>query len=268
MRFFKLALTYLRIGIANEFQYRINFFIQLLQSGIGLGVGLIGLGLVFNYTSSLNGWTRPELLAVLGVYTLMGGIIQMTIQPNMERLIEEIHLGTLDFTLTKPADGQVLVSVREVRIWRTVDVIVGIVLLGFASSEMQTTACPACGTFNLLQILAFILVLFLGGVMIYAFWLILTSVAFWVVRVDEMVNLFEGIYAAGRWPVGIYPNWLQFGLTFIIPVAFAVTIPAEAITGRLTLASVAGALGLSILLLGLSRIIWRLGLKHYSGASA
>ena len=32
---------------ANELQYRVNFFIQLLQSIIALAVGLIGLGLVF-----------------------------------------------------------------------------------------------------------------------------------------------------------------------------------------------------------------------------
>ena len=48
-----------------------------------------------------------------------------------------------------------------------------------------------------------------AAVMIYCFWLMLTTTAFWIVRVDEMVNLFEGMYAAGRWPVGIYPSWLR-----------------------------------------------------------
>jgi len=32
-----------------------------------------------------------------------------------------------------------------------------------------------------------------------------------------MVNLFQGVYAAGRWPVGIYPDWLRVGLTFLVP---------------------------------------------------
>ena len=31
MRIIKLAWSYLRIGIANEMQYRVNFFIQLLS---------------------------------------------------------------------------------------------------------------------------------------------------------------------------------------------------------------------------------------------
>jgi ABC-2 type transport system permease protein len=108
----------------------------------------------------------------------------------------------------------------------------------------------------------------LGTVMLYCFWLMLTSVAFWVVRVDEMVNLFEGVYAAGRWPVTIYPGWLRYTLTFLIPVAFAVTIPAEALTGRLTIGTLLGAVALTGLLVVLARLVWRLGMKNYSGASA
>ncbi len=268
MNIFKIAWTFLRIGIANELQYRANFFIQLLQSLISLGVGLVGLSMVFSYTSQLNGWSRPELLAVMGVFTLMGGVIQSAIQPNMERLANEIQQGTLDFALTKPADGQVIVSVREFRFWRLVDVAVGLVVIGIAIREMHSSSCATCVQLGILQILAFILALILGGIMVYCFWLILSSVAFWVIRVDQIANLFEGIYAAGRWPVSIYPQWLQLGLTFLVPVAFAVTIPAEALTGRLTALNLLGALGLAVGLMLLARLIWRLGIKHYAGASA
>lgn len=182
MNVFKLAWTYLRIGIANEVQYRVNFFIQILQSLISLGTGLIGLTLVFNYTTSLNGWSRPELLAVMGVYTLMGGVIQSAIQPNMERLTDEIQRGTLDYALTKPADSQVIVSVREFRFWNLVDVVVGIIVIGFAMNELGAAL-------SILQMAAFVLVLVLGGVMIYCFWLILSAVAFWIVRVNDIANL-------------------------------------------------------------------------------
>jgi ABC-2 type transport system permease protein len=86
--------------------------------------------------------------------------------------------------------------------------------------------------------------------------------------VDEIVNLFQGVYAAGRWPVSIYPKWLRVGLTFIIPVAFAVTIPANALTSRLTPLILAGTFVLTVVFIILARAIWRRGLKNYSGASA
>ena len=112
MRFFKLIWSHLRISIANEMQYRVNFFLQLLQSCVAVATGLIGLWLVFSHTRALGGWSEPELLAVMGVYTLMGGIIQAAIQPNMQRLMDEIRQGTLDFALTKPVDAQLLISIR------------------------------------------------------------------------------------------------------------------------------------------------------------
>jgi ABC-2 type transport system permease protein len=104
--------------------------------------------------------------------------------------------------------------------------------------------------------------------MIYCFWLILTTGVFWVIRMENILELFQGIYQAGRWPTTIYPAWLQVGLTFLVPVAFAVTVPTEAITGRLTVTTLLGALGFIIFLLLFSRWFWKRGLRHYSGASA
>ena len=78
----------------------------------------------------------------------------------------------------------------------------------------------------------------------------------------------QQVYQAGRWPTTVYPNWLQVGLTFLVPVAFAVTVPAEAITGRLTVTTLLEALAFTIILLLFSRWFWKRGLRHYSGASA
>ena len=256
-----LALNYLRVGIQNEMQYRVNFFVQLGQSLISLATGLIGLWLVFSHTTELNGWTQPELLVVMGIFILMGGVINAFIQPNMTRLLEEIQQGTLDFALTKPADAQGLVSIREFRLWSLTDVIVGILVLSYGVYHYQ-------GNVGISQSLVFMVTLLMGSILIYCFWLIITSTAFWIVRVDEIVNLFQGVYAAGRWPVGIYPRWLQVGLTFIIPVAFAVTIPAQALTSRLTPTILVGTFALTIFFIVMARFIWRLGLKNYSGASA
>ncbi len=257
----KLAWTHLRIGVMNELQYRVNFFIQLLQSVIALSTGLIGLSLVFNQVDNLAGWTRPELLVVMGVHLLMGGIVRSAIQPNMERLMNDIRGGTLDFALTKPADAQALVSVREFRFWQLVDAIVGLIVIGYAVSTLHSHI-------SLLQTISFILALIMGAIMLYCTWLMVTTIAFWVIRVDEIANLFEGLYAAGRWPVSVYPDWLRTGLTFLVPVAFAVTIPAEAMTNRLTTESMLYAFGLTLLFMTLARGIWVIGLRSYSGASA
>lgn len=261
MSYLRLCWVYLRVAVMNELQYRVNFFVQLFQSFLALGTGLVVLALVFSYTDSLAGWGRYELLAVMGVYILVGGLIAMTIRPNMERLMDDVELGTLDYMLTKPEDAQLLVSVREVRIWQIVDVVIGLVVLGVAVSQLQ-------GTIGFLQGLAFGTTLLLGGFMVYSIWLMLATGSFWFVRVGNILEIFASLYQTGRWPVGIYPDWLRTGLTFLVPVAFAVTVPAEALTGRLSVQTFLGATALAAVLLLISRYVWKFGLRHYTGASA
>jgi len=257
----RLAWLFLRIGALNDLQYRANFWLQLLQSVIQLGTGLAVLALIFTQTTALDGWSQPALLAVMGVYTLMGGAIGALIQPSMERLRQDIRQGTFDFVLTKPADAQVLTSIREPRIWQAVDILVGLIVIVIAVGQLG-------GSVGLVEAVAFAIALVLGGLMIYCFWLIVTTVAFWIVRIDEIAELFAGLYQSGRWPVTIYPGWLRLSLTFLVPIAFAVTIPAEAVTSRLTALDLAGAALFAWLLLLATRWFWRFGLRHYSGASA
>jgi ABC-2 type transport system permease protein len=83
-----------------------------------------------------------------------------------------------------------------------------------------------------------------------------------------VLELFEGVYQTGRWPVGVYPGWLRYTVTFLVPVAFAVTVPAEAVTSRLEGRTLLLSLAFAAALFALARWFWRFGLRHYSGASA
>jgi ABC-2 type transport system permease protein len=250
-----------RTAIMHELQYRANFFIQLFQSILSLGTGLVVLSIVFTYTDSLGGWSRPELLAVYGVFFLMGGIMGTMIVPNMWQFMDDVREGNLDYTLTKPEDSQVLISVRQFAVWRLVDVILGSIVLAVAISQIGREA-------SLWTAFAFIVTLILGVVMVYSVLLMSSTLAFWFVRVWELMEMFQSIFQAGRWPVGLYPEWLRMGLTYLIPVAFAVTVPAQALTGRLTPQLLAGTALFTIAIAFVARRVWMFGLKHYSGASS
>lgn len=259
--YLRLVWVFLRVGVLNEIQYRVNFFVQILQTLIALATGLVVLSLVFEYADSLNGWSQPELLVVMGVHFLIGGVVKMFIQPNMMRLMDEIGQGTLDYTLTKPENAQLLVSVRELQFWQIVDVLTGLVVLGWGLVSLQANMTAV-------NMASFLLMLFLGITLMYSFWLMIATVTFWVIRVGNIVLIWQSLYQAGRWPVSIYPGWLQLVLTFLVPVAFAVTIPAETFTGRSSLGLMGFAVGLTAVLFFVANRVWRWGLSNYSGASA
>ena len=164
----------------------------------------------------------------------------------MAALIDSVRDGTLDFTLTKPEDAQLLVSIQRVAIWSLLDLLMGAGVLITALIRLGKTV-------GLGEASQFVGMLLAGAVIVYSFWLILASLSFWLVRVENLLEIFQSMYQAGRWPVSLYPGWLRFALTFIIPVAFATTIPAEALTGRLGSTTLFGAVGLAILLFILAR---------------
>ena len=110
---------------------------------VAVGTALVVLKLVYSHTDELNGWSEPELLVVMGIQILLGGLIKMSIQPNMERLMEEVRDGKLDFALTKPEDSQLFVSVREVRIWRAVDIVAGALVLAYGISGLERASASA-----------------------------------------------------------------------------------------------------------------------------
>lgn len=261
MSYFRLFFVFFRISVMGELAYRVNFFVQLFQSLLELGTALAGLTVIFSHTNMLGGWSPDEVLALVGVYLLVGGMIGMVIQPGMEQLIESVRDGTLDFTLTRPEDAQFLVSVRRIEIWKLIDILLGLGVLVTALVRLGEKV----GGWQAMEFLAMLLA---GAVIIYSFWLILATLSFWFVRVENILLIFQSMYEAGRWPISLYPGWLRFTLTFIVPVAFATTMPAAALTSHLSRANLLGAIILAIVLFMVSRTIWRAGLRRYSGASA
>ncbi len=261
MNTLRLFREFLRVSIMSELAYRVNFWVQLFQSLLELATALGGLMVIFSYTNNLGGWRPDEVLALLGVYFILGGVIGLVIQPGMELLIDSVRDGTLDFTLTKPEDAQLLISIKRVEIWKFIDIALGIGVLTYALTRLSEQLTGW-------QTAAFGAMLLAGVCIIYSFWLILATLSFWFVRVENILEIFQSMYEAGRWPISLYPGWLRFLLTFIVPVAFAITVPVEALTGRLSWQTLLGAGVLAVVLLIVSRIFWKAGLQRYSGASA
>ena len=261
MSYFRLVRVFFRVNIVGEVAYRINFFINIFQSLLALGTALLGMAIIFSFTDSLGGWRPAEILALVAVYVLIGGVIRFVIQPGMEQLIESVRDGTFDFTLTKPEDAQLITSISRFGIWEIINILLGFALLIIALVRLGASIGG-------LQAVEFLAMLLTGAVIIYSFFLILATLAFWLVRVENILTVFQSMYEAGRWPVTLYPAWLRYGLTFVIPVAFATTVPVEALTNRLNWVTLLVAFILAVVLFAASRVFWKLGLKHYSGTSA
>lgn len=257
----KITLVHWRLGAQYEVQYRLNFLLQIVESAVRLVTGVIAIQLVFGHTSDLGGWTESELLAVLGVHILLGGVLATFILPNMFTFMFEVREGELDFALVRPIDSQMFISTRQIKFWNVVDIATGGVVLGWALVGLAGTLGP-------LEVAVFVLTMLCGALILYSVWMVFTTTAFWLIDVDDMAQLITGLYDAGRWPIRVYPLWLQGALTAIVPLGVAITVPAEALTGRLTFTALGVSLLVTVISVAASRAFWQYGVRNYSGASA
>lgn len=134
--------TFAKIGFQNESAYRANFWVEIVESLVNVGSALGSVQVVFARTDTLAGWTPPELVTLLGVYFTVYGLIHVVISPSLTRFMDDVRQGNLDFTLTKPADAQLLVSASEVRVWKLVDLALGLGILAWGLSGLATHVSP------------------------------------------------------------------------------------------------------------------------------
>ncbi len=260
-RYWRLISIFMGASLSAQLEYRVNFVINLVETILRVLGSLLGLIILLGENKSLGGWSFHEAAVVLGVFTLFDGLIGLALAPNLNRIAEGVRTGTMDFTLLKPIDSQFLVSFRNINLLRLPDVLLGLGIIVWA--VLQSPILPNLGNLSL-----GILLLLCAYSIVYGIWFMLSTTAFWFVRVENITELFMGFYRAGQFPVSVFPGWVRTLFTFVIPIAFITTIPAQALTGKLEQNSLWIALGFAALLLFLSRWFWRFALRSYTSASS
>ncbi len=251
----------LRVAALTSLQYRADFFADGVMSLFWLAVTLAPLLIVFDRRPTLAGWTFPAALLVIGWFTLLKGVLDGAVNPCLVAIVEHIRKGTLDFVLLKPADAQLLVSTSRILPWRGADALGGVAVLGFALVKLRhlPTAGQAAAS----------VVLFLAAVaLLYSLWILAVSIAFWVVKLDNLVYLFGSIFDAARWPVSVFRGVFRFLFTFVVPLAILTTYPAMALLGTLTWRTGALALSGAVVFFLAARLVFGEALRHYTSASS
>jgi ABC-2 type transport system permease protein len=102
---------------------------------------------------------------------------------------------------------------------------------------------------------------------LYAILLVFAGLVFWSPGF-LFTWVFDGIFQMARYPVGAYPGWMSWLLTWAVPIGLITTIPAQALSGRLEAKMLWGSAGFSILALIGASALFRAGLRRYASASS
>ena len=258
-RYFKILRLFWSTAIATELEYRLNFVIATVTSIANLIGSLFGLFLFYRTGYTFEGWSWEEATIVLGLFTLLQGFSATFLVPNLNSIVTQVEQGTLDFVLLKPISSQFWLSTKTISPWGLPDLLFGTILIIYAGNNLGLT------WYNYLTSL---IPLSFGIVILYSLWFILGATSIWFVKIYNVTEVLRGLLEAGRYPMVAYPIAYRFFFTFVVPVAFLTTVPAEAMLGRVQIGWIVGAGVLALSLLIVARYFWGFALRFYTSASS
>jgi ABC-2 type transport system permease protein len=261
MRYLRLFLVQLRASVQVTVQYRAEFFVGAFLAAFFVFWNVVPLFVVWRQRPVIAGWSLPEAMLVTAWFTFLRALLDGAVQPSLQAVVEHIRKGTLDFVLLKPADAQFLVSTAKFDIMALVDAAAAVAIAVWAMAQLgRVPTAPQLVTALLLTVAA--------AALLYALAILVISAAFYVVRLDNLIYLFNSVFDAARWPSQVFRGVWRIVFTFVVPLALMTTYPALALLGRLAPATAATALSGAFAFFVLGRLVWRRAISRYRSASS
>lgn len=236
--------------------YRADFLVNAVGDALVAGIGVVFLWAVFRHVPTISGWAYGEVLFVWGMAEATTGLFYVCFQGLWSVNQRYVLLGELDRVLLRPLDPYVQIMLDNINLEALPVAALGVAMMVYASM-----ALPAFALWRWLLLPVFLA----GGVAVLAGVLTaVSSVGFRVLHRGTAVGLVYQAAAFNRYPVTIFPRWIQRVLTFVVPFAFTAFFPATFFLGRdewLAWAIAQPLVGLAALAAGVG--IWRRGLRHY-----
>lgn len=260
-RHLRIWRRFLTQAIVRETHYRASIIATTLVGLFQLVIALVPVFLLYSFTDDINGWSRGDVIALGGIYQATVAMLWFGVEPNMGRLSDAIREGELDLILIRPVSGLFYVMLRWIKPAEIFMILagLGVAVIGLAQggSRPDATGVVQAG-----------LLMACGLVLISCAWTAIVMTAFWFTSTSPAAMVVNDLIFTGRYPLAFYPTAIRLFLSFVFPVGFAATFPAEALTGRGSGNVVLAGVALSTLALLLLRAWWRFGVRFYSSASS
>lgn len=257
----KVWLASNRASLVREMEFRGNFFIGLFRQFLWLSAFIFLIEIIFNNTSQLAGWSKFEVMAILALSRIIEGVINVVFSDNIMSLTSKVQQGTLDFMLVKPLPSQFAAFFTRLSYQNIGNLLNGFILLGYIATQ-------APHFFTITNLLLTTFLAFLGITIYYSLLVIVGSLVFRLDRLEALWSFNILFSEPLTTPFEVFPYGPRLILTYLLPIAFVVFVPAQALTNRLESWQLPLAIIIATIFLTLANLAWQAGLRRYTSASS
>jgi ABC-2 type transport system permease protein len=239
-------------------EYRLDLVSGTLVSAVWLGLSIAPMLVIAANSATAPGWTLPRLLFLQAVWYLMDGVLWMIIANNAREISSMVRDGTLDAVLLRPISSLVTCTLGHLYVQ---DVPKVVLALGLGVVSCLMGGGPA----SVPALLGCLVTVVCACCLMWAVGVLANYKAISQVRFDGMFAV-TAAHNLARVPIPLYGPVLQVVLTFVVPVAFLCTVPAQVLFGDVDLQWVLVAVLLTAAVLWVTSRLWNRELRSYAGA--
>jgi ABC-2 type transport system permease protein len=261
MKYFGLWLSFFKISLMAEAEFRLNLFIKVLGDIVWYISQLAIFEVLFYHAPQIAGWNIHSMRVFMGVLFLTDCLYMILFHENFEGASSVIRKGELDFILVKPINSQFMFSFRRSNPVYLINMLIVLSYLGWAIWNLEVY--PSWWAYPLT------LLLVVGGLgVLYSLRFFFAALNVLFVNAYSLTYVWYQFYRLGTRPHALYPAWLRWCVLTIFPVALISSVPATNLVQGLDIWLALGALLISMFLLFLTSRFWEFVLKRYSSASS
>lgn len=250
----------LRLNLANTLAYRANFINSIIGNLVWTLFGIVSMVLLTTKATNVYGWTRDELLILIGCYHIVMSVFYVLFARNFQQFADTMYLGKLDSILMRPIDPQFLLSVQHFGYTGLIRFFTGIIFLTYLFGQLQIQL-------SFITLLSFIALLILSVVILYSIWYSVLTITIWHGKLNNLVDLLYAVNSLLRNPGDVYFTASLVLYILLFPFMVIITSPVKALLQVVTPWDLIAPCLLAIVLAVFCRLFWKFALKHYTSAS-
>lgn len=255
-RYINLEWLFLKMNIIATSKYGVSYFLSIFYELMNGLMNIIYFYIMFGSICMIGLWKREDifLLVIIGYFI---DVVCVMFFIGTASIPEYISTGTLDVLLTKPINHQFLLCFRRPNSVQIINVLLALLLMIKIIFEERP---------NFISVLLFWVSIILSVILMYLIVSTFVYFSFWTVKVGSAWELIEKFNSVSNKPSTIYPKIFRFFLTFIIPSIVIINFPVEILSFHNYSLLLTRTIPITIAFLVINNIIFKFGIRHYSGA--
>ncbi len=224
LHYIDVSLVYIKMAFLSIIEYPSAILGWLLSNPIQFIVGFATIKFVVAEFGNINGWSYGQLAFLYGL-SVISHALSMIFFIQGWFLGYYVIEGEFDRFLTRPLGVVYQFLFTQINIFGITDLVPGIIVFIYG--------CIKVGLSFTLSNIGLIIVMLIGATLIRGgIYVILGSSAFWTRSANDFGQYTQEIFdKTTMYPLSMYPESLQFILTYIIPIGWVSFYPVSGILG-------------------------------------